>query len=187
MLFRRIALSLLLMAGVIRAQSSKPAPDTSSLTREERIVLEYLRGDWQKQYRTAGIDLAARITNTRLLDESRLRLAKFIDANRSAYAAPARHRTTTVALTPKEKLTARAILLLEAQPRAAATREDIARVMGVPPRSLDASLKFLRNFGVLSPDQGYRVDPKYPRRPSRFIDFFSHQVEVNHSARFEVA
>ncbi len=187
MLFRRIALSLVLMAGMIRAQSNKPAPDTSQLTREERVVLEYLQGDWQKQYRTTSIGLAGQITKTRLSDESRLRLAKFIDAHRTAYAAPSRHRTTTVALTPKEKLTARAILLVEAQKKAAATREDIARVMGVSTRSLDAPLKFLQAFGVLSQDQGYRVDPKYPRRPSRFIDFFSHQVEVNQRDRFEVA
>lgn len=187
MLFRRIALSLLLMAGVIPAQSNKSAPDTGQLTREERIVLEYLQGDWQKQYRTTSIGLAAQIAKVRLSDESRLRLAKFIEAHRSVYAAPSRHRTTTVALTPTEKLTARAILLVEAQQKAAATREEIAGVMGVSTRSLDAPLKFLQSFGALSLDQGYRVDAKYPRRPSRFIDFFSHQVEVNHRDRFEVA
>lgn|SRR5450759_48931 len=33
----------------------------------------------------------------------------------------------------------------------------------------------------------YRVDAKYPRRPTRFIDFFSHRVEVNGHDKFEVA
>lgn len=179
-------LSFLLIAGASLAQSGKPVPDTRQLTREERVVLEYLKSDWRKQYRTTGIGLAAQITKTRLPDESRLRLAKFIEANRSAYVAPARHRTTTVALSANEKLTARAILLMEAR-RKAATRDDIAREMGVSAPSLDAPLKFLRSFGALLPDRGYRVDPKYPRRPSRFIDFFSHEVQVNDRERFEVA
>lgn len=180
-----------LVAASLGAQIKKPEPDPSSLTFHERTVLEYLQGDWQKQYRTTSIGLAAQVTRIKLSDESRLKLAKFIEANRSSYAAPARHRTTTVALTAQEKLVARAILLLEAKGRPA-NRQDIASLMGVSARTLGAPLAYLLRFGVVSPEGAeanplYRVDAKYPRRLTRFIDFFSHQVEVNGHDKFEVA
>ena len=106
-----------------------------------------------------------------------------------SYRAPARHRTTTVALSPTEKLIARAILLLEAEGKKSVTPTDISEKMNLPTRSLREPLAFLQQFGAILPEGGgrYRVDPKYPRRPSRFIDFFSHGVEVNGRERFEVA
>ena len=125
----------------------------------------------------------------KLSDASRFRLAKFIEANRMSYRAPARHRTTTVALSPTEKLTARAILLLETDGRRWVTPTEISEKMNLPTRSLREPLAFLQQFGAIFPEAGgsYRVDPKYPRMPSRFIDFFSHRVEVNGRERFEVA
>src|SRR5712691_1576718 len=104
----RLLLLGALVAASLASQSKKLEPDTSSLTSQERTVLEYLQGDWQKQYRTTSIGLAAQVTRTKLSEQSRLKLAKFIETNRSSYAAPARHRTTTVVLTPQEKLVARA-------------------------------------------------------------------------------
>src|SRR6266849_6754294 len=165
-----------LVAASLGAQTKKPEPDTSSFTSQEKTVLEYLQGDWEKQYRTTSIGLAAQVTRTKISDESRLKLARFIEANRSSYAAPARHRSTTVALTPQEKLVARAILLLEAKERPA-NRQEIASLMGVSARSLGAPLAYLQRFGVVSSegmeaDAPYRVEAKYPRRPTRFIDFF---------------
>src|SRR5712692_10127821 len=86
----RLALLGAFVAASLCAQTGKSEPDTSSLYCQERTVLEYLQGDWQKQYRTTSIGLAAQVTRTKISDESRLKLAKFIEANRSAYAAPAR-------------------------------------------------------------------------------------------------
>ena len=173
----------------LAAQQPRRAVDTSSLTRQERAVLEYLKKDWEKEYRTTSIAVAAEVLNVKLSYASRLRLAKFIEANRMSYRAPARHRTTTVALSPAEKLIARAILLLEAEGKKSVTPTEISEKMNPPTRSLREPLAFLQQFGAVLPDAGgrYRVDPKYPRRPSRFIDFFSHGVEVNGRERFEVA
>ncbi len=168
------------------------ALDTSPLTRQERVVLEYLRRDWSKKYRITSIGLAAEVTKTKLSDDSRLRLARFLEANRGAFPATGRHGTTTAALTPTEKLMARAILLREVRDKSAANAEDIAREMGLSARSLQRPLGVLQKFGAILPegegeDVRYRVAARYPRRPSYRIDFYSHQVEVNGSDKFEVA
>lgn len=175
----------------LRAQGEavKKAPDTSTLSRQEKVVLDYLANDWEKEYRTTSITVASEATRVKLSDASRLRLAKFIEANRMSYRAPARHRTTTVALSPTEKLVARTILLLEAQGKESAAPDEIANLMNVPARSLRGPLSFLQQLGAVLPQANgrYRVDAKYPRKPSRFIDFFSHHVEVNGREQFEVA
>ena len=103
-----------------QSEAEKKAPDTSTLSRAEKTVINYLAKDWEKEYRTSSITVAAEATKVKLSDASRLRLAKFIEANRMSYRAPARHRTTTIALSPTEKLIARSILLLEAQGNEAA-------------------------------------------------------------------
>ena len=182
---------VLAVCGVLplAAQEPRRAVDTSPLTRQERAVLEYLKKDWEKEYRTTSIAVASEASKVKLSDASRLRLAKFIEANRMSYRAPARHRATTVALSPTEKLIARAILLLEAEGKKSVPPTEISEKMNLPTRSLREPLAFLQQFGAILPEGGghYRVDPKYPRRPSRFIDFFSHGVEVNGRERFEVA
>ncbi len=172
-----------------QSEAVKNAPDTSKLSRAEKTVINYLAKDWQKEYRTTSVTVAAEATRVKLSDASRLRLAKFIEANRMSYRAPARHRTTTIALSPTEKLVARSILLLEAQGKEAARPDEIAKMMNASPHSLRGPLSFLQQFGSILPQAGggYRVDAKYPRRPSRFIDFFSHHVEVNGREQFEVA
>ena len=135
---------LLALYGVLplAAQEARPAVDTSSLTRQERAVLEYLKKDWEKEYRTTSIAVASEAVKVKLSDASRFRLAKFIEANRMSYRAPARHRTTTVALSPTEKLTARAILLLETDGRRWVTPTEISEKMNLPTRSLREPLAF---------------------------------------------
>ncbi len=172
-----------------QSEAVKTAPNTSTLLRAEKTILNYLAEDWEKEYRTTSISVATEATKVKLSDASRLRLAKFIEANRMSYRAPARHRTTTVTLSPTEKLVARTILLLEAQGKESAAPDEIANLMSVPVRSLRGPLSFLQQFGAVLPQASgrYRVDAKYPRKPSRFIDFFSHHVEVNGREQFEVA
>ena len=172
-----------------QSEAVKKAPNTSTLSRAEKTVLNYLAKDWEKEYRTTSIPVAAEATKVKLSDASRLRLAKFIEANRMSYRAPARHRTTTIALSPTEKLIARSILLLEAQGNEAARPDEIAKMMNASAPSLRGPLSFLQQFGAILPQAsgGYRVDAKYPRKPSRFIDFFSHHVKVNGREQFEVA
>src|SRR5258708_34523754 len=116
----------ILWAVSLSAQSEavKTTPDTSTLSRAEKTVLNYLAKDWENEYRTTSIMVAAEATKIKLSDASRLRLAKFIEANRRSYRAPARHRTTTIALSPTEKLVARSILLLEAQGKEAARPDE---------------------------------------------------------------
>ena len=180
--------------GPLPAQNARPgaAPDTSSLSRQQRAVLEYLRRDWSKQYRTTSIGLAAEVTGNELSDDSRLRLAELLDANRASFSAVARHGMTTVALSPTEKLIARSILLEEVRNGRAARPEDVAREVGLPAASLERSLGVLQKLGVIlaegeGKDIRYRVAARYPRRPSYRIDFYSHQVEVNGREKFEVA
>ena len=62
-------------------------------------------------------------------------------------------------------------------------------MMNASAPSLRGPLSFLQQFGAILPQAsgGYRVDAKYPRKPSRFIDFFSHHVKVNGREQFEVA
>lgn len=186
---------VLVLPLVVYGQQSaqKASPDTGSLTPSERAVLHHLENDWEKRYRTTSINLAAEVLKLRISDASRLRLAQFIEANRSAIRAPARHRTTTVALTPQEKLIARAILLREAENKRSSTPEEIAATLRLPVASLAPSLDYLQKFGVVvseveGKDRRYEVASQFPRRPSaRDIAFFSHRVTVNGRDKFEVA
>lgn len=186
---------VLVLPLALYAQQSaqKASPDTGSLTPSERAVLRHLENDWEKRYRTTSINLAAEVLKLRISDASRLRLAQFIEANRSAFRAPARHRTTTVALTPQEKLIARAILLREAENKRSSTPAEIAGTLRLPVASLAPSLDVLQKFGVVvseveGKDRRYQVASQFPRRPSgRDIAFFAHRVTVNGRDKFEVA
>ncbi|MGH9659574.1 MAG: hypothetical protein ACRD96_13585, partial [Bryobacteraceae bacterium] len=85
-----------------------------------------------------------------------------------------------------------AILLHEIQYQGAAKPEDIGRQVGVSPRSLKQPLRFLQDVGAIAvegdgKESGYRLASRYSRHPTYRIDFFSHQVEVNGSDKFEVA
>jgi DNA-binding transcriptional ArsR family regulator len=188
------ALFGLLWVGPLSGQGSdtRSAPDTSSLTQQEKHVLDYLRADWSKQYRTTSILLAAGPTKIKLPDDSRLRLERFLEAHRSDFGAPARHGITTVVLTPEEKLMARALLLREIASGSASVPGDIAADMKLPARRTAQRLDFLSQAGVVVVEgegkgRRYRVAERYPRRPSPRIDFYSHLVEVNGGDRFEVA
>jgi len=169
------------------------SPDKSSLPPNEQAVLRHLESDWEKRYRTTSINLAADVLNVKISDVSRLRLAQFIEENRSAFRAPSRHRTTTVALTPLEKLIARAILLQEAEGKKSSTSAEIAAALRLPVRSVLLPLDFLEKLGVLTSEgrreeRRYQVASRFPRRPSgRDIAFFSHRVAVNGRDKFEVA
>ncbi len=171
---------------------SRPSLDTSSLGPFEKRVLEHLREDWGKKYRTTSIGLAAEVLGIRISDDSRLRLARFFESNRKALPVLGRHGATTVALTPREKLIARTLLLREAHDKRGSTPEQIARDLQASTRSLERPLEFMRKLGVAlaegeGNDRRYRLADHFPRRPSYRIDFQSHQVEVNGRDKFEVA
>jgi hypothetical protein len=188
-----VTVAATLTASLLSAQV--PAPEGRAgkpLTASEKDLLEYLRLDWTKQYRTTSFSVAAQATGRKLSDASRLKLARALEASRKGYTAPARHGVTTVALSPQEKWIARAILAHELQSGQAATAPQIAQHLNALPGSLKQPLRFLLDFGAIamegSPKEpAYRVAPQYPRRPSYKIDFYSHQVEVNGQEKFEVA
>jgi len=176
------------------AQPSAPAAASGAITlnKDEKAVLDHLAADWRKRFRTTSFGLAADVVGVRLPDESRLRLARFLEAARGSYSAPSRHGVTAVALSPQEKLMVRAMMLVESRERKAPTAEQIAAEMRVPAASLDRPLAFLLKLGTVSaegegPEPGYRPAVRFPRNPSPRIDFYSHQVEVNGTDKFEVA
>ena len=173
-------------------KTSGASLDTTSLTGPEKAVVEHLRQDWTRPYRTTSIGLAAEVRRIKLSDDSRLRLAQFLDPNRKAFPVLGRHGTTTVALTRKEKLIARTLLLSEVRDKTGFTSEQIARDLQVSTRSLERPLEFMQKLDVIlaereGNDRRYRLAPRFPRRPSYRIDFQSHQVEVNGRDKFEVA
>lgn len=188
-----LAMMLAIELGTLSAQSQPEATvDARSLSPQEQVVLEHLRRDWLKDYRTTSMSLAAEITKTALSDEARLRLARFLEANRKSFPKVARHGVTTVTLTPAEKRLARALLLRERQEKRGARLQNMASNLQVSPSSLERPLTFLQNLGVVvsegeGAERRYRVAEGFPRRASPRIDFFSHQVEVNGSDKFEVA
>lgn len=180
--------------GQLRSQenTSGISLETSSLTPQEKVVLKHLREDWAKKYRTTSIGLAAEVLGTRLSDGSRLRLAKFLESNRKAFPVLGRHGTTTVALTSKEKLIARTLLLSELRDKTGSTPDQIVRDLRGSTRSLGRPLDFMHKLGIVleegeGNDRLYRLADRFPRRPSYRIDFQSHQVEVNGRDKFEVA
>lgn len=173
-------------------QTSGASVDTTSLTGPEKAVVEHLRQDWRKQYRTTSIGLAAEGKRLTLSDDSRLRLVQFLESNRKPYPVLGRHGTTTVALTPQEKLIARTVLLREVRGKAGSKLEEVAGDLQVPVGPLKRRLEFMQKLGVVltkgeGKDLRYHVAERFPRRPSYRIDFQSHQVEVNGSDKFEVA
>jgi len=189
-----LAVSVAVWLGPLRArqQSAASPPDTSSLTGQQKAVLEYLLRDWGKTYRTTSIGLAAEVNQIALSDESRLRLARFLELNRSSYSCPARYGAVTLALTPVEKRTARALLLREERNPAGATSAELAADLRLSAQSMERRLAFLKEMGVIvaaaeGNNRRYKAAARFARRPTREIDFFSHQVEVNRTDKFEVA
>lgn len=189
-----LGLWLLLWAAPLLSQDtpSGASLDASSLTRPDKAVLDYLRQDWTKKYRTTSIGLAAEVLRIKLSDDSRLRLVQFLESNRKQYPVLARHGTTTVILTPQEKLIARALLLREVRGKAGSKLEEVAGDLQVSERPLKRPLEFMQKLGIVlaegeGTDLRYHLADRFPRRPSYRIDFQSHQVEVNGSDKFEVA
>ncbi|MGH9662554.1 MAG: hypothetical protein ACRD96_28655 [Bryobacteraceae bacterium] len=170
----------LLQAAIALSALWAAPPDGASLSGPEKRVLEYLRADWTKQYRTTSVAVAAETIKVKLSDDGRLRLLRFLESHRGEFVAPARHGTTTVILTPEEKLIARALLLEETG------HGGTAMALSVP--GVKQRLDFLRRAGVVVREGGrQRVAARFPRRPSPRIDFYSHRVEVNGRDPFEVA
>jgi hypothetical protein len=164
----------------------------SSLTPPEKAVLDHLRQDWTKKYRTTSIGLAAEVTRMKLSDDSRLRLVRLLESSRKQYPVLARHGTTTVSLTPQEKLIARTLLLREVRSQAGSKLEEVAGDLLLPARLLKQRLEFMQKVGIVltegeGTDLRYHVADRFPRKPSYRIDFQSHQTEVNDSDKFEVA
>ena len=194
-----VALTLLLCLGLVLClppltaqEQGAAAADVNSLTAPERAVLEYLHQDWGKQFRSTSIGLAAQATGKRLGDTSRLRLARHLEANRASHPVPARHGVTTVALTPEEKLVARALLLFEARDAKGATVDQVAGGMRLSHADVRRSLAFLEELDIVSATgegsgRRFKVAARFSRRPTWRIDFYSHKVQVNRGAPFEVA
>lgn len=180
----------LLLALILCALSAGQATGGAKeeLKPDEQRVLNYLLGDWGKDYSVTSVDIALRAVKVKDTDETRFRIGSYIKAHPELHEVIRRWGWVTLVLTPDEKLIARALVNAERDGKPAPTLGEIATAVGVTEDQAKRSLSMLERYEIInrSPSRGgagFTVVPRYLKWEPR-LDFLFHQVTLADGRQF---
>ena len=189
-----IALGLLLAGGAHApaAQSAQTELESelAALGRIEQQVVRFLLEDWSIDLSSTGVDLAMESLDLDPADaDLRYRVGSFIKSSPQLHAAVRTWGWETLALTPDEKLLARAIVNATHNGAMLPSLNDLAMQVGRSPEAARAGLEMLVRYDILRPNPnaerlGYVIaDERYLRSDFR-LDFQFHTVRLSSGRRF---
>ncbi len=162
----------------------------NELTPAEQKVIEFLKDDWDKDFSVTSIDLAMEAVG---LDPSaadvRYRLGTYIKSHPELHRAVRVWGWETLALTPDEKLIARALINAVRDDAETPSLERLAQLVGVPGREVENGLAMLARYGILRQEApvggaGYVVaSDRYLNWEPR-LDFLFHTVSLSSGRQF---
>jgi len=176
----------LILAVAIAGEATAGAKD--KLKAEDQRVLNYLLGDWGKDYSVTSVDIAMRAVKVKDTDETRFRIGSYIKAHPELHEVIRRWGWVTLVLTPDEKLIGRALVNAERDGKPAPSIGEIAKAVGVSEDQAKRSLSMLERYEIIRRDPsrdgaGFRVVPRYLKWEPR-LDFLFHQVTLASGRQF---
>jgi hypothetical protein len=170
------------------------APDTPKLPGlkgdEERIV-QYLLKDWGTDYSITSVDTAIDALGLRQSDQERFRIGKYIKDHPELHSVIRQWGWQTVALTPNEKLVARAIVNRERDKQKPPSMEDLEKAVGISGKDAKAAIEMLARLGILKRDKsvggiGYVAAETRYVNWQPWLDFQFHKVTLSSGRTFSV-
>jgi hypothetical protein len=166
---------------------SRAAAEQSKLKPEEQKVVDYLVKDWGADYSITSVDIAMRATGLPSSDDTRYRIGSYIKAHPELHEALRNWGWVTVALTPDEKLIARALIDSE-RGRNAPPSAEIAKAVAISEDQTKLGLAMLERYEIIRRDSaiggaGYKVAPHYLTWEPR-LDFIFHTVTLASGRQF---
>ena len=175
--------SLLLLAGKVEAADRK-----DQLKSDEQRVINYLLGDWGKDYSVTSVDIAMRAVGVKQSIEARFRIGSHIKAHPELHEVIRRWGWVTLVLTPDEKLIARALINAERDGDSAPGLPEIAKAVGLSQDQVKQGLSMLERHEIIERDPsrggaGYKVRQRYLKWEPR-LDFLFHKVALGNGREF---
>ena len=176
----------LTLCASIAGQATAGAKDR--LKGEEQRVVNYLLGDWGKDYSVTSVDIAMRAVKVKDTDETRFRIGSYIKGHPELHEVIRRWGWVTLVLTPDEKLIARALVNAERDGKPAPGIVEIAKAVGITEDQVKRSLSMLERYEIINRNPsrggaGFSVIPRYLKWEPR-LDFLFHQVTLADGRQF---
>ena len=160
------------------------------LTPAEMKVIEFLTDDWDKDFSVTSIDLAMEAVG---LDPAaadiRYRLGTYLKSHPELHLAVRMWGWETLALTPDEKLIARALIHAVRDDAATPSLERLAELVGISGREVENGLAMLERYGILRQEasaggSGYLVTSERYLNWEPRLDFLFHTVSLSSGRQF---
>src|SRR2546425_408702 len=107
------------------------SPRLAGLKADEEKVVRYLLKDWGQDFSVTSVDIAMDTLGLGQADPMRFRIGKYIKDHPELHSVIRQWGWQTVALTPNEKLIARAIVNRERDKQKAPSTEDLVKSVGI--------------------------------------------------------
>src|SRR5713226_2982560 len=124
-------LLLTVMALLLFVNGASAANDQAQLNAQEQKVIDYLVKDWGEDYSVTSVDIAMNAVKVAKSEETRFRIGNYIKSHPELHEIIRRWGWVTLALTPDEKLIARALINAELEGQPAPTIAELVSAVGV--------------------------------------------------------
>lgn len=160
----------------------------TSLTAQEKEVVDFLVNDWGKDYSITSVDIAMAALIIPPSDETRFRIGSHIKAHPKLHEVIRRWGWVTLVLTPDEKLIARTLINAERKYKTTPSVSEIAQAVAIGEDQTRSGLAMLERYEIIKRDKaaggaGYRVGTRYLKWEPR-LDFLFHTVTLERGRRF---
>ncbi len=183
-------LLLPVIALVLLVNGASAANGQVELTAQEQKVIDYLVKDWGEDSSVSSVDIAMNAVKVAPSDETRFRIGNYIKAHPELHEVIRRWGWVTLALTPDEKLIARALINAERDGRPAPSLTELAGAVSIKEPDVKRGLAMLERYEILKKDTkiggvGYAVIPRYVKWQPR-LDFVFHKMSLDSGRQFNV-
>ena len=159
-------------------------PKLPGLKGDEKRIVQYLLNDWGKDYSITSVDIAIDALGLRQSDQMRFRIGKYVKDHPEIHSVIRQWGWQTVALTPNEKLVARAIVNRERDRQKPPLMDDLAKAVGISEKEAKAAVEMLARLAILKPDRsvggiGYIAAETRYLNWQPWLDFQFHRVALS--------
>jgi len=160
------------------------------LNAQEQKVIDYLVKDWGEDYSVTSVDIAMNAVKVAKSEETRFRIGNYIKSHPELHEIIRRWGWVTLALTPDEKLIARALINAERDSKPVPSVSELTTAVGVKEPDVKRGLAMLERYEILKKDSnaggvGYAVIPRYIKWQPR-LDFVFHKISLDSGRQFNV-
>jgi hypothetical protein len=160
----------------------------TTLTAQEKKVVDFLVNDWGNDYSVTSVDIAMDAVGVKQSEETRFRIGNHIKEHPELHEVIRRWGWVTLVLTPDEKLIARTLINAERDGKPSPNISEIAQAVAINEDQTTRGLAMLERYEIIKRDQAaggarYKVVPRYFKWEPR-LDFLFHIVTLGRGRRF---